>query len=215
MENSYKDHSRAETVVAETKHPSGVAKEIPYGFPIVLPHELFSFMHKNFPDKLEMSLTGGKSEQQLPNKWDSVPSDDTAWSHKGIFHGMDMSAAAPAISHSDFVPVAEDAAKLSVLAMSTMPIFGLGNHLEKTLLYVAVPKYMTDEQCFHNVLSQQGCDEAIVKTAAKAAKNRITLTGCQHGRRRSPVVATCAYQVLLAKGYEWSMNACVEGREPT
>ena len=31
----------------------------------------------------------------------------------------------------------------------------------------------------------------------------------------APVVATCAFQVLLAKGHEWSMNACVEGREPT
>ena len=61
---------------------------------------------------------------------------------------------------------------------------------------------MTDEECFHYVLSQQGCDEAIVKSVAEAAENRITKVGCQHGCRRSPPVATCARQVLLAKGYD-------------
>ena len=98
--------SIVQTVVVDVKHPSGVPKEIPHDFPVIFPHDHFSWMHKTFPDLLEMFLTGGKSEQQSQNFWDSVPRNDPVWSHERLFYGMDMSGACPAISHTDIVPVA-------------------------------------------------------------------------------------------------------------
>ena len=94
--SSFKNHSRGfrravnkcgsgpkvsfvSTVVIDTKHPSGVAKEIPYEFPVIYPHDHLSWLHKNFPDLVEMFLTGGKSEQQLQHFWDRVSLETTPY----------------------------------------------------------------------------------------------------------------------------------------
>ena len=106
-----------------------VPKAIELDYPLVFPHDWMSWLHEHWPDQSDLRVRGGMSEHQLKAFWESVPRDDTTWDHSGIYYGMDMGAVSPAVSHSDFVPITQDATKTSLLAISTIPVFGIGTTL--------------------------------------------------------------------------------------